>query len=76
MSINALGSAVYKFLLDVLIQAYERCFQDWIDRLKRRIRAGGEYFEGHRKVKLPLYVYLRRTKASDIIFGTPFVCTF
>ena len=56
---NALGSAVYQFVMGVPIQNYERCLQNWIDHLKRCIRAGGEYFEGQRKVKLPHYVYLR-----------------
>ena len=57
----------------VPIKDYERCFQNWIDHLKSCKRADEEYFVGHGKVKLPHYVYLRRTKASDIIFGTPLV---
>ena len=48
---NALWSAVYQFLMDVPIQDYKWCFQNWVDHLKRCIRAGGEYFEGQRKVK-------------------------
>ena len=48
---NALGSAVYQFFMGVPIQDYEKCFQNWIYHLKRCICAGGEYFEGQRKVK-------------------------
>ena len=43
---NALGSAVYQCLVGVPIEEYEKCFQKWIDRLKRCVLAGGEYFEG------------------------------
>ena len=32
---NTLGSAVHQFLMSVPIQDYERCFQNWIDRLKK-----------------------------------------
>ena len=44
--------AVYQFLMGVPIQDYERCFQNWIVRLKSCIPGGGEYFEGQRKVKI------------------------
>ena len=37
---NALGSAVYQFLMGVPIQDYERCSQIWIDCLKRCVLAG------------------------------------
>ena len=59
--------------MGVPIQDHERYFQNWIDHLKRciHVRAGGEYFEGQRKVKWPHYANLRRTKASDITFGAP-----
>ena len=48
---NALGSAVYWCLMCVPIEEYEKCFQKWIDRLKRCVLAGGEYFEGQSKFK-------------------------
>ena len=32
---NALGSAVYQFLMGLPIQDCERCFQNWIDRQER-----------------------------------------
>ena len=48
---NALGSAIYQYLMSIPIQEYEHCFQKWIDRLKRCINAEGEYFEGQGKVK-------------------------
>ena len=48
---NALGSAVYQCLMGVPIEEYEKCFQKWIDRLKRCVLAGGEYFEGQSKLK-------------------------
>ena len=48
---NSLESAVYQFLMGVPIQHCNQCFQNWIDRLKRCIHAGGEYFEGQKMVK-------------------------
>ena len=58
-SINALVSAVYQCLMGVPIEEYEKCSQKWIDRLKRCVLAGGEYFEGQSKLQftkaLPLY---------------------
>ena len=42
---NALGSAIYQYLMSIPIQEYENCFQKWIDRLKRCINAEGQYFE-------------------------------
>ena len=48
---NALGSAVYQCPMDAPIEEYEKCFQKWIDRLKRSVLAGGEYFEGQSKFK-------------------------
>ena len=47
---NALGSAVYQCLMGVPIEEYEKCFQKWIDRLKRCVLAGGEYFERQSKL--------------------------
>lgn len=48
---NALGSAVYQYLMSVPIKEYELCFQSWIERLKRCVQVGGEYFEGQRNLK-------------------------
>ena len=48
---NDLGSAVYQCLMGVPIVEYEKCFQKWIDRLKRCVLAGDEYFEGQSKLK-------------------------
>ena len=49
---NTLGSAVAYISYSWVCQfRTERCFQNWIDRLKRCIRADGEYFEEQRKVK-------------------------
>ena len=48
---NAIGSAIYQYLMSIPIQEYENCFQKWIDRLKTCIRAEGEYFEGQGKLK-------------------------
>ena len=48
---NAHGSAVYQCLMGVPIEEYEKCFQKWIDRLKRCVLAGGGYFEGQSKSK-------------------------
>ena len=48
---NALGSAVYQYLMGVPIEEYENCFQKWIDQLKRCIQVDGEYFEGQSKSK-------------------------
>ena len=48
---NALGSAVYQFLMGVPIEEYEKCFQKWIDLPNRCVLAGGEYFEGQSKLK-------------------------
>ena len=62
---DAIGSAVYQLLMGVPNQDYERCFQNWIDCLKRRIGAGGEYFKGQRK----------SNEASDRIFEAPFVAS-
>ena len=39
---NALGPAVYQYLMDVPIEEYEKCFQKWIDRLKRCVLADAE----------------------------------
>ena len=48
---NAHGSAVYQCLMGVPIEEYEKCFQKWIDWLKRCVLAGGDYFEGQSKLK-------------------------
>ena len=51
---NALGSAVYQYLMGVPIEEYEKienCFQKWIDRLKRCIQVDGEYFDGQSQSK-------------------------
>ena len=37
--------------MGVPIEEYEKCFQKWIDWLKRCVLAGGEYFEGQSKLK-------------------------
>ena len=41
ISINALSSAVYQYLIDVPIQEYENCFQNWTDQLKGCISVDG-----------------------------------
>ena len=46
----SLGFALYQFFMGVPIQDYERCFHNWINRLKRCMSAGGEFIEGQRKV--------------------------
>jgi histone-lysine N-methyltransferase SETMAR len=48
---NALGSAIYQYLISIPIEEYENCFEKLIDRLKTCIRVEGEYFEGHGKLK-------------------------
>ena len=49
---KALGSAIYQCLKGIHVEDYEKCFQNWIERLKRCISAKGEYFEGTRKKEL------------------------
>lgn len=46
---KALGSAIYQCLKGIHVEDYEKCFQNWIERLKQCISAKGEYFEGTRK---------------------------
>ena len=51
---NALGSAIYKYLMGFPIEEYEKiedCFQKWTDQLKKCIQVAGEYFDGQRKSK-------------------------
>ena len=48
---NVPGSVVFQCLMGVQIEEYEKCFQKWIDRPKRYVLAGGEYFDGQSKLK-------------------------
>ena len=48
---NALGSAVYQYLMGIPIEEFENSFQKWIDWLKRCIQVDEEYFEGQSKSK-------------------------
>ena len=65
---NALGSAGYQILMGLPIQNYERRSKNWIDRLKRCMLAGGEYFEG-RKVLNTYYSVEKFDKKKKNIFG-------
>ena len=50
---------LFQCLMGVPIEEYEKCIQKWIDRLKKWVLAGGEYFKGQSKLQrtkaLPLY---------------------
>lgn len=48
---NGVGSAVYQCLMGIPLPDYDKCFQNWIQRLKRCVSAKGEYFEGQRNIK-------------------------
>jgi len=41
-----LGSAVGQCLRHIPASDYEKCFYNWIKRLKLCVKAKGEYFEG------------------------------
>lgn len=43
---QALGSAVYQYMLSIPKHTYENCFKNWIKRLKLCVRVKGDYFEG------------------------------
>ena len=70
---NALGSAIYQYLMSIPIQEYENCFQKWIDRLKTCIRAEGEYFEGQGKLKWSDRLLSKGNHKSNKNFGTSLV---
>jgi hypothetical protein len=48
---KVLESAIYQYLMDVCTYGYEKCFQKWIDHLKKCIQVKDEYFERQGGIK-------------------------
>ena len=53
--------------MGVPIQDYDRCFQNWIDCLKKCMRAGGVYFDRQRKVN-DLTTYIQEERRQVTLF--------
>lgn len=70
---NTIGSAIYQYMMGVLIEENVKCFQKWLDRLKKRIQAKGEYFEEQGRIKGSKINKFGRKQQSVIIFGTSLV---
>jgi hypothetical protein len=50
---NVPGSAIYLYMMCIQIEGYKKCFQTWIDRLKKKKR--WVYFEDRDKEKAQRY---------------------
>lgn len=70
---NTIGSAIYQYMMGVLIEENVKYFQKWLDRLKKRIQAKGEYFEEQGRIKGSKINKFGRKQQRVIIFGTSLV---